>query len=244
MNELVARMANHASVRQFKDQPLSTEIKQELLTAAQSGASSNFVQAWTVLEINDKAVRSKLGQLAHCEPYVLHSGVFYVFIADLYRQKILLEQHHQDIASLRNLESLLVSVVDTTISAQNMVIAAEQMGLGICYIGGLRNDLFQVKQLLTLPELTVPLFGLTIGEPLSQNEVKPRLPQANQVAIDVYPRQQFTDLSAYDQITGDYYQNRTQNNQQTNWSQKNLAFFKEIRRPEVSQFIKKQGFVL
>ncbi len=41
-----------------------------------------------------------------------------------------------------------------------MAIAAESMDLGICYIGGIRNDLDTVAQRLSLPELTVPLFRI------------------------------------------------------------------------------------
>ena len=60
-----------------------------------------------------------------------------------------------------------------------MAIAAESMDLGICYIGGIRNDLDTVAKRLSLPELTVPLFGLTIGVPETLNGVKPRMPFEN-----------------------------------------------------------------
>lgn len=244
MEDFLQVMQQHTSVRDFQDRALDEATKQKLITAARSNASSNFVQAFSILEIQNATLRRNLGQLANCEPYVVHSGVFYVFIADLYRQKVLLEQNQQSIASLTNLESLLVSVVDTTISAQSMVIAAEQLGLGICYIGGIRNDLFKVAEWLNLPPLTVPLFGLTIGYPQTKNQMKPRLPLANQVGMDTYPRQQFADLTAYQAQTATYYRARTQNAQQSDWLQKNRAFFEEIRRPEVAKFVRQQGFVL
>ncbi|TKV35119.1 NADPH-dependent oxidoreductase, partial [Citrobacter sp. TBCS-11] len=90
---------------------------------------------------------------------------------------------------------LTVAIVDTTIAAQNMTVAAESMGLGICYIGGIRNDTSKVAELLNLPELTLPLFGLTIGLPNSRNEVKPRLPKANILSVNGYNHESLTDLS-------------------------------------------------
>lgn len=120
------------------------------------------------------------------------------------------------------MEALLVAMVDTT-------IAAESLGLGICYIGGIRNDIARVAELLGLPAYTVPLFGLTIGIPKTKNQVKPRLPQANQVAQNHYDVSQVTDLAQYDQQMQNYYANRGRNQQQTDWSTKNTAFFSEVR---------------
>jgi len=48
----------------------------------------------------------------------------------------------------------------------------------------------------------------------------------------------------YDQQMQNYYANRGTNQQQTDWSTKNTAFFSEVRRPAVAIFLKKQGFTL
>ena len=56
------------------------------------------------------------------------------------------------------------------------MVAAESMDLGICYIGAIRNDPTQATELLGLPENVYPVFGLCIGYPAENPEVKPRLP--------------------------------------------------------------------
>ncbi|WEV70184.1 oxygen-insensitive NADPH nitroreductase [Lactobacillus sp. ESL0785] len=244
MNDFIQKMTAHVSVRSFVDEPLKEEIKQELLTAANSASSSNFVQAFSIIEITDKQKRQQLGEIANCPEYVIHSGAFYVFVADLYRQKCLLDKAHQPLAGIQNMEALLVSVVDTTIAAQNMVVAAEAMDLGICYIGGIRNDLTAVSNILNLPKYTVPIFGMTIGIPTTKNDVKPRMPLAQKVAQNSYDQEKFTALANYQKETAEYYANRGSNQQQTDWLQKNIAFFSEERRPEVGAFLKKQGFSL
>lgn len=142
------------------------------------------------------------------------------------------------------MEALLVATIDTTIAAQNMATAAESMGLGICYIGSLRNNIKQVANLLNLPDFTIPLFGMTIGVPATKNELKPRLPKTNQVATNSYDNQSFNDLTAYDKKVKDYYTNRKTNPSDTSWTDKNLAIFKEVHRPDVAEFLKAQGFSL
>ncbi|MDF7668311.1 NADPH-dependent oxidoreductase [Lactobacillus sp. ESL0703] len=244
MNDFIQKMTQHVSVRSFVDEPLPTATKQELLKAANSASSSNFVQAFSIIEITDKQKRQQLGTIANCPEYVVHSGAFYVFVADLYRQKCLLERAKQSLAGIKNMEALLVSVVDATIAAQNMAIAAEGLDLGICYIGGIRNDLEQVSEILELPEFTVPILGMTIGVPTKKNEIKPRMALEQKVAQNSYDKTKFTDLSNYQQVTAAYYAARNSNQQQTDWLQKNIDFFSEVRRPDVGAFLQKQGFEL
>lgn len=162
MNQTIEKMLVHASVRDFKAEPLPAQTKDLLLKAAQSGASSNFIQAYSIIEVADVNLRREIAKISGSDAYVNQTGVFYVFVADWYRQAQILRAENKDVKALRNMEALTVAIVDTTIAAQNMTVAAESMGLGICYIGGIRNDTSKVAELLNLPELTLPLFGLTI----------------------------------------------------------------------------------
>ena len=69
----------------------------------------------------------------------------------------------------------MVCFIDTALAAQNAAIAAESMGLGICYIGGIRNNLEEVSNLLKTPNRVIPLFGLAVGYPTKVNcDQKPR----------------------------------------------------------------------
>lgn len=177
-------------------------------------------------------------------PHVRKADTFYVFIADLHRQATILRAHHQSVDSLKNMESLLVATIDTTIAAQSMALAAESMDLGICYIGSLRNNIKQVAQLLQLPDFTIPLFGMAIGHPQTKNQLKPRMKKNNQVATNSYNETQFTDLTEFDQTVKNYYLQRKTNPATTTWSEKNLGIFKDIRRADVADFLREQGFSL
>ena len=244
MNPTIEKMLLHASVRDFKAEPLSADVKELLIKAAQSGASSNFLQAYSIIEIADNDLRRELAKISGSDDYVNQTGVFYIFVADWYRQAQILQTENKDVKALQNMEALTVAIVDTTIAAQNMAIAAESMGLGICYIGGIRNDIAKVADLLDLPELTVPLFGLTIGMPKTRNEVKPRLPRANILSVNAYNRVTVSVLQAYNEQTSDYYANRSHHQKSTDWTQEMSNFLTKPRREDVAKFLKKQGFTL
>lgn len=242
MKKIIETINHHTSTRNFKDEPLSAATKQQLITAAHAGSSSNFVQATSIIEVTDSQVKNELAELSNSAAYIKTTGAFFVFVADLYRQAQLLTQNNQPLAAIENMEALLVSVIDTAIAGENMAVAAESLDLGICFIGGIRNDLFRVRDLLNLPPYTVPLFGLTVGIPTHQNAVKPRLPQTNTVFTNQYDTTAAAALTQYDDITTDYYAHRETNNQVTNWSQKMQHFFAKPQRPEVADFIRQQGF--
>ena len=59
-------------------------------------------------------------------------------------------------------ENFIVATVDAALAAQNAAIAAESLGLGIVYIGGVRNSIAEFSETLELPELVYPVFGMCL----------------------------------------------------------------------------------
>ncbi|MGM0215243.1 oxygen-insensitive NADPH nitroreductase [Enterococcus sp. AZ109] len=240
--DLLKQLLSHTSVRKFSHDKLSPRIKDQLLCAAQSGSSSNFVQAYSIIEVTDPQKLAAIETVANGFGYIKDAGAFYVFVADLNKHAQILTQHQQSLEALKNEESFIVSVVDTTIAAQTMAVYAESIGLGICYIGGIRNDLFKMAELLELPEYTFPLFGMSVGYPGKKNEVKPRLPLEDVHQTNCYQSLSAEKIAAYDQLMEDYYAGRSANAGDADWSRKMLAHFHEPRRTHTTEFLKKQGF--
>lgn len=117
MNQTIENLIKHVSVRDFKDETISENTKEELVKAAQSGSTSEFVQAFSIIEITDPDLRNQLSDITISSPHVKKADTFYVFVADLNRQATMLKQHNQSLDSIKNMESLLVATVDTTIAA-------------------------------------------------------------------------------------------------------------------------------
>jgi hypothetical protein len=92
---------------------------------------------------------------------------------------------------------LYVSTVDAAIAAQNIVLAAEALGYGTCYIGGIQNNPCRIAELLKLPSGTYPLFGLTIGYPDEMPEKRVRLPIDIIVHVDQYDGSKYENVISY-----------------------------------------------
>jgi FMN reductase (NADPH) len=74
------------------------------------------------------------------------------------------------------------------------------MGYGICYIGGLRNEIGKVDGLLGLPEGVFPLFGLCVGVPAEEPSTRPRLAESSVLFEERYPEDStmLEGLASYD----------------------------------------------
>lgn len=235
-------LRSHSSVRIYDGQPISKEVIEDLIATAQMAATSHFVQAYSVIWVTDAEKKEKLGLLSSNPRQYETSGGAFLFCVDFKRLQLAGKLEGVDIVA-DSAENVLVGVADVALFAQNFVIAAESMGYGICYIGGVRNKPDEISELFNLPEYVFPLFGLTIGVPVKRNEVKPRLPVAAVLHENEYNIKKYdTLLSDYNETLENYYTSRTSNRKIDNWTKQMADFLVEQRRPHIKEFLAKQGF--
>lgn len=178
-NDTMDLLLNHRSVRAFLGDPLPAGTLEALVAAAQSASTSSNVQAWTVIAVTNPETKAALSQIAGGQKHMEECPLLLVWCADLARTKTIGERHNYPTDATGFLESFVVSVVDAALAAQNAAIAAESFGLGMVYIGALRNNPQEVVRILKLPPNVVAAFGMCVGypDPARPYNVKPRLPQ-------------------------------------------------------------------
>ena len=243
MNPTIELLKSHRSIRKFSDRPIAADDLEQLILAGQAAATSSFVQTTSLIRVTDPAKRERLVTLTGNQTYVASCAEFFVFCADLQRNLSITNNQGLDSQSGFT-EHFVIAAVDTSLFAQNMVVAAESMGLGICYIGGIRNHPAEVSELLGLPEQVAPLFGLCLGYPEQDPEVKPRLPSSMIVHENTYQTAlDEATLERYDETVKHYYQTRTGGQKQQGWSEQIGGFFTKESRPHMLQFLKDKGFL-
>lgn len=243
MNEVIKTILNHRSIRHFEDKPLTDEQIRTIVSSAQAAATSSFIQAYSIIGIKEKERKKKLAELSGNQPYVENNGHFFVFCADLYRHSLIGEQENKDVLpSIESTEKFMVALIDTALAAQNAVIAAESMGLGICYIGGLRNNLEEVKQLLKTPERVIPLFGLAVGYPSQVTDKKERLPFEHVYHEEEYLQDTelyLSQLREYDEHISNYYEKRTGGKRKDRWTEQIAGMLEKQTRMYMKEFVQK-----
>ncbi|RNF39204.1 NADPH-dependent oxidoreductase [Planococcus salinus] len=240
---VIELMKSHASVRDYKEKQLTREEVSELVEAAQHAATSHFVQAYSIVWVTDPEKRKKLGELSKNPKQMEGAGAVFLMCADYNRLKHAGEMQNQSIV-FDQAENLIVAVTDVGLMAQNLALAAESKGYGICYIGGVRNDMQAISDLVGLPEGVFPVYGLTVGVPNEANEVKPRLPVEAILHENEYDEAKYeTLLPEYDQTLKNYYASRGSNQKSATWSEQMATFLRKPRREDIREVVAKKGYL-
>jgi nitroreductase len=242
MQSVIDLLKSHRSIRKFTSQSISPELLENLLLAAQAAATSSFLQGATVIRVTNSDNRKQIATLAGNQGYVETAAEFFVFCADLHRPGNYCREYGKPFEGDFT-EHFIIATVDVALMAQNLVTAAESEGLGICYIGGIRNNPEPVSQLLDLPYGVYPVFGLCLGYPDQNPEVKPRLPLSVVVKQDSYNEAGDKQaIAKYDEEIREYYRTRTGGGHGVSWSEQVSELLSGKARPHMKDFLASKGF--
>lgn len=179
LNDTIAGLLAHRSVRAFSDRPLPDGILETLVAAAQSAPSSSNLQTFSVIAVENPATKAGLAEIAGGQKHVVEAPLVLVWLADLSRLEEIGRRAGHPTDGLSFLETLFIGIIDAALAAQNALVALESLGLGGVYLGAFRNRPVELADLLGLPPNVLGVFGLAIGHPDPDRpaDVKPRLSQ-------------------------------------------------------------------
>ena len=164
-SSLLDTILTRTSVREFDSQrKVSKEATRQILHAGINAPSAGNIQPRTFIVVENKSAKEQLYELCENQVYMKHAPLWIVVCADLHR--------HLKAAKLTGVKyeyhgalPFTFSVLDAALSLENMVIAAETLGLGSVIIGSVIEHPEQVKQILKLPRHCLALSVLCIGHP-------------------------------------------------------------------------------
>jgi len=245
MNQIIEQLMKHRSIRKFKAEPVPEQMLESIISAGQMASTSSNVQAYSIISISDVDKRAKLMELAGNQAYVTESPVFLVWCADLYRLSEAAALHSEKMNHYTDsVENLLVATVDTALAAQNAAVAAESLGLGVVFIGGIRNHIADVAKELQLPELVYPLFGMCLGYPDQEPLLRPRLPLHSVLQHNSYDKELArSGISSYDQASSAYLLARSNGKTSVPWSVQMSKRLSEPVRLHMKSFLQERGFM-
>ena len=242
MSSVIDLLKSHRSIRKFTDKAIAPEVLNDIFLGGQAAATSSFLQGSTIIRVKNKSTRESLARLAGNQPYVESAAEFMIFCADLKRAGNYCKEYEKPFEGDYT-EHFIIATVDVALMAQSLVTAAESVGLGICYIGGIRNNPVDVSKLLELPIGVYPVFGLCLGYPDQDPEIKPRLPLSVILKDEVYNERGDQDqIREYDEKIRDYYRTRTGGGHGISWTEQVATLLSEKSRPHMKGFLEKQGF--
>lgn len=164
------------SVRAFENRPVPDEMVETLLEAAANAPSGGNIQPLSIILVRDAAKRGRLAEMVGRQPWVRSAPLSMIFCIDFRRSKRWAELFGVDFRLERSLSSFLIAYADLVCAAENVVLVAEDLGLGSVYIGTIMGAIDEAREMLAIPEYVVPMLLLSVGYPKRVPKTVPKLP--------------------------------------------------------------------
>jgi len=148
--ELLEVIYRRRSVRKYEKKPIPEEILKAILEAGRLAPTAKNLQPWHFIVVRDPEIKRKL-VFTDWNNFIEEASVVIVGCGEMDKKW---------------------AVVDVAIALQNMVIAAEALGLGSCWIGAFEEE--EVKRALGVPDHLKVVAMITIGYPAERPEPPPK----------------------------------------------------------------------
>jgi nitroreductase len=168
MNAVIDCLMNHRSIRKFKSKPVEPEKLDLILRAGTRAATAGNLQHYSLIVVDDDEKKRALEN----DP-AFESSTMIVAVVDTYRLKRWFELNDAPFY-FNQACNLFIGFWDAIVSLQNVVIAAESLGLGTVYLGEVLSK--DLGQILGTPEYVFPAGLAVVGYPDETPDLRPRLP--------------------------------------------------------------------
>lgn len=171
-NPILETMLNRKSIRHYKDEPPSDAVIASIVRAGQQAPFAS--QLYSLLLSRNKE-RNPFG-----------APLLFTVCVDFHKLELITTRRNWQVVS-NDLSLLLFGIQDASLMAENMVIAAESLGLGSCFLGGVPYRAEKVVKEYKLPRRVFPLVQLAMGYPAENPPPRPRYPMEFVLFEDEYP---------------------------------------------------------
>ncbi|MDR0899901.1 MAG: nitroreductase family protein [Lactobacillaceae bacterium] len=222
MKDIFQVLNQRMSIRSFSDKKISDEDMSQIMLAATLGPSMNNFQPVTFIEIEDQDIKDEVTSLAGMG-YIGSAARFIVVTIDYNKMFIGATEEQVELmkANLSWTNMYEGAVLSAGIASENIVLAAESLGIGAVTMAGAVRPFAFLEEALELPDFVKPVLGISLGYADMNPGVKPKLPVDGGFWMkDKYDQKNAENaVSEYNQIMSDYYQNRGVSD---DWTQHNI----------------------
>lgn len=176
-------MMQHRSVRQFTADPVDPELLSTILDCGLRASNTGNMQLYSIIATTQEPLRSELSKLHFGQ--CVSAPLWLTVCVDVarYHQYCRINQCDEPYG---NLLWFVSALVDASLCAQNICVAAEAKGLGFCYLGTVNYNTRQIADLLQCPKGVVPVIAIAMGHPAEQPRLSERLGQDAVVHSETY----------------------------------------------------------
>jgi nitroreductase len=186
----------HRTIRKYTSQEIPEPLLNAVLHAGTRASTTGNMQVYSVVVTRDQEMKEKLSPCHFNQPMIKEAPVVLTFCADFNRfNKWCLQRKAEP--GYDNFLSFVTAAIDALLVAQNVCIAAENEGLGICYLGTTTYMAEPIIDILGLPSGVVPVTTVTLGYPAEDPPLTDRLPLEAVVHQEKYKDYSEEQINSY-----------------------------------------------
>ena len=173
-NPVLQTMLNHKSVRNYQEKMPDEEAIEKIVRAGQQAPFVSQLYSILLARKGDK------NNIAFGAP------LLFTLCVDIHKLKKVMEKRGWELVT-NDISLLIFGIQDAAYLGQNMVTAAESLGLGTCFLGGAPYYADKIREEYELPDKVFPLVQLVMGYPAEEKPPRPRYPLDFVLFEDKYP---------------------------------------------------------
>ena len=186
-------LLNHRTIRKYTADPIPSQIMEYILEAGIRAANTGNMQVYSIIATTEQSIKEELAPCHFNQPMIAQAPVVLTFCADFNRFNKWCRLRNAE-PGYDNFLSFMTAAIDALLVAQNVCVAAEDAGLGTCYLGTTTYMAGKIIDVLDLPAGVVPVTTLTVGYPDESPEPCDRLPLEAVVHQEKYVDYTNTDI--------------------------------------------------
>lgn len=246
---MIKELKNRRSIRKYLQKDIPETLLNELLKVACRASNTGNMQLYSLVITRKKEQKERLAPAHFNQPMITSAPVVLTFCADVNRfGKWCTERNAEP--GFDNFQTFIAAVIDSMLVAQTFCNAAEDAGLGICYLGTTTYNADKIIEVLKLPKLVVPITTITVGYPDENPDQTDRLPLKAIIHNETYSNYSSEDIDRLYQDKEGLEENKkyvTENQKETlaqvftdvRYTKKNNEYFSDA----FIKVLKDQGFM-
>lgn len=167
---MIKEIETRRSVRKYSNKPVEDEKILKLIESARLAPSGRNKQPWHFIIVKSESTKQKISKVSHDQKWMNTAPIHIVCVADI-RERI-----EDDIEISLNENSpqpeLKIVIRDVSIAIEHMVLEAEKLGLGTCWVAWFTQE--EIRPILNIPEDKYVVAVIPVGYADEITKPRPR----------------------------------------------------------------------